>query len=69
MRAGDEAVYKLGQKVRHGPDSPERVALTNIYLQRHEFELLAAALDGAVLHKTRVGTPARRLAAVVPAPP
>ena len=53
IRAGDEAVYKLGQKVRHDPGSPDRVALTNIYLQRHEFELLDAALDGAVLHKTR----------------
>lgn len=50
--AGAGAAYKLGQKVRADPDSPERVSLTNMYLSEHEFDLLRQ-LEGATLHKTR----------------
>jgi CYTH domain-containing protein len=52
MRSGAGTVYKLGQKVRAAPASPERVSLTNMYLSEHEFELLGR-LGGASLHKTR----------------
>jgi CYTH domain-containing protein len=52
MRSGTGTVYKLGQKVRAAPDSPERVSLTNMYLSEHEFELLGQ-LGGASLHKKR----------------
>lgn len=50
--AGSGTLYKLGQKVRTTPGSPERVALTNMYLTEHEWDLLAQ-LGGATLHKTR----------------
>jgi CYTH domain-containing protein len=52
MRSGAGTVYKLGQKVRAIPGSPERVSLTNMYLSEHEFELLGQ-LGGVALHKTR----------------
>lgn len=52
MRSGAGTVYKLAQKVRAAPDSPERVSLTNMYLSEHEFQLLEQ-LGGASLHKTR----------------
>jgi CYTH domain-containing protein len=50
--SGPGTVYKLGQKVRATPDSPERVSLTNMYLREHEFDLLGQ-LEGATLDKTR----------------
>lgn len=52
MRSASGTVYKLGQKVRTAPVSPERVSLTNMYLSEHEFELLGQ-LEGASLRKTR----------------
>jgi CYTH domain-containing protein len=52
MSSGAGTVYKMGQKVRAIPGSPERVALTNMYLSEHEFELLGQ-LMGVTLHKTR----------------
>jgi len=52
MHSASGTVYKLGQKVRTIPDSPERVSLTNMYLSKHEFELLEQ-LGGASLHKSR----------------
>jgi CYTH domain-containing protein len=52
MQSGSGTVYKLGQKVRATASSPERVALTNMYLTEHEWDLLAQ-LGGASLHKTR----------------
>lgn len=52
MRAGSVVVYKLGQKVRDRPDSPEVVRITNIYLTHREFELFSQ-LEGVRLHKTR----------------
>ncbi len=50
--APHETVYKLAQKVRPGPASPERVKLTNIYLASEEYEILLA-LPGGELRKTR----------------
>jgi hypothetical protein len=52
MRSGSDIVFKLGQKVRTAPGSPERVLLTNMYLTKDEFDLLDQ-LEGASLHKTR----------------
>lgn len=52
VRAGDEAVYKLTQKVRPDPDDPAEVALTNLYLTEQEHARLCA-LPAAVLTKTR----------------
>jgi CYTH domain-containing protein len=45
-------VYKLGQKVRPDPQSPETVHLTNMYLSEHEYATLAH-LGGAEITKTR----------------
>lgn len=52
VRSSSDTVYKLAQKVRAPPGSPERVALTNMYLTEHEFELLGQ-LGGVPLSKTR----------------
>ena len=52
VRSGTGSVYKLGQKVRASPDSPERLSLTNMYLSEHEFDLLGQ-LEGPSLRKTR----------------
>jgi CYTH domain-containing protein len=52
MRNGSTVVYKLGQKVRHDPDRPSLVQMTNMYLTEPEFELMTQ-LEGAVLVKTR----------------
>jgi CYTH domain-containing protein len=57
MRSLSGTVYKLGQKVRATPGSPEHVSLTNMYLSEHEFELLDQ-LGGVTLHKTRWHWPA-----------
>lgn len=45
-------VWKLGQKVRERPESPETVRLTNIYLAEREYNALTA-VEGAQLSKTR----------------
>jgi CYTH domain-containing protein len=47
--------YKLGQKVRDDPGSPEMVRLTNIYLAEDEYSALLV-LPAAELHKTRSQT-------------
>jgi CYTH domain-containing protein len=47
-----EIVFKLAQKVRSIPDSPEVVSLTNMYLSRDEYDTVAR-LGGAELRKTR----------------
>ena len=52
MRSASGTTYKLGQKVRETPGSPERVSLTNMYLSEHEFDLLRQ-LTGTSVHKTR----------------
>lgn len=49
---GDDAVFKLTQKVRHDEGDPALVALTNIYLSLQEYEQIAA-LPARVLTKTR----------------
>jgi CYTH domain-containing protein len=52
MEDGATVVYKLGQKVRPDPQSPETVHLTNMYLSEHEYATLAY-LGGAAITKTR----------------
>jgi CYTH domain-containing protein len=52
VTSGDEVVWKLGQKVRHDPRSPELVQRTTLYLTADEHDLLAR-LPGADLRKTR----------------
>ncbi len=52
MQSSREVIWKLGQKVRVRPESPEAVAMTNIYLAEPGYHLLAS-LDGAPLRKTR----------------
>ena len=52
VAAGGAATYKLGQKVRPEPDSPELVKLTNIYLTEQEYQVLHT-LPGHELRKTR----------------
>jgi CYTH domain-containing protein len=47
-----EVVFKLGQKVRPEPSSPEVVKLTNIYLSEPEYGVLAK-LGGDKILKTR----------------
>jgi len=47
--------YKLGQKVRDDPGSPEIVRLTNIYLAEEEYSALLL-LPAAELRKTRSQT-------------
>ena len=44
--------WKLGQKIRLQPESPEVVRITNLYLVEHEYEVLNE-LVGARLGKTR----------------
>jgi CYTH domain-containing protein len=52
MEDGAAVVYKLGQKVRPDPQTPETVHLTNMYLSEHEYATLAQ-LGGAEIRKTR----------------
>jgi CYTH domain-containing protein len=52
MESPDGVIWKLGQKVRVRPGSPEIVRMTNIYLEEHEY-LVLSMLDGAQLLKTR----------------
>jgi CYTH domain-containing protein len=64
MRAGSVLAYKLGQKVRAMPSSPECVSLTNMYLSQREFEFLRT-LGGTSLRKTRwQWSPGRRTLSV-----
>lgn len=48
----EQIVFKLGQKVRLDANDPETVKLTNVYLSREEFAVLAS-LPAAELRKTR----------------
>jgi CYTH domain-containing protein len=52
MEDRDASVYKLGQKVRVTPDSPESVMMTNMYLSEGEYDVLTP-LGGAEIRKTR----------------
>ena len=52
MESPRGVIWKLGQKVRERPESPETVRLTNIYLSELEYNALTA-LEGAQLSKTR----------------
>ena len=52
MKSADEAVWKLGQKIRVRAESPEIVNITNIYLREHEYQILRQ-LQAATLVKTR----------------
>jgi CYTH domain-containing protein len=52
MESSRGLIWKLGQKVRVRPGSPETVQMTNIYLAEREYDLLAP-LEGAALCKTR----------------
>lgn len=52
LTAEGETVWKLAQKVRPDPADPAVVSITNIYLTRGEYELLAT-LPAATLSKTR----------------
>ncbi len=49
---GRSQVFKLAQKVRTDPGAPETVSLTNMYLDRGEYEIVRQ-LPGRELHKTR----------------
>jgi CYTH domain-containing protein len=49
---GDEAVYKLGQKVRVDGDDPRQVKITNIYLSTSEFDRLSVT-PAAIVTKSR----------------
>ena len=50
-RAGEDPVYKLGQKIRVGA-GPSTIAHTTVYLDRAEYEALTQ-LPGRTLTKTR----------------
>ena len=64
MELGPVVIYKLAQKVREGPLSPEVVKLTNMYLSEEEFAAFSV-LSAAVIVKTRWrGTLAGRAMAV-----
>ena len=52
MESPQGVIWKLGQKVRERPESPEIVRLTNIYLAEREYNVLTT-LAGAQLSKTR----------------
>jgi CYTH domain-containing protein len=52
MESEREVIWKLGQKVRVRPASPEMVRMTNLYLEEREYEVLRT-LEGAPLVKTR----------------
>jgi CYTH domain-containing protein len=52
LTADGETVFKLTQKIRPEPGDPAVVSITNIYLERVEYDLLAS-LPAAVLTKTR----------------
>jgi CYTH domain-containing protein len=64
MVSDGTTVYKLAQKVRLDPQAPETVKLTNMYLSKSEYDILAV-LDGAEIEKTRWRwTPGERAMAV-----
>ncbi len=52
ITANGERVWKLTQKIRSDPGDPATVAITNMYLTRSEYDLLAA-LRAATLSKIR----------------
>jgi CYTH domain-containing protein len=52
MEDGAVVVYKLAQKVRADPQTPQTVQLTNIYLSEQEYATLRR-LGGAEIRKTR----------------
>jgi hypothetical protein len=52
MESLEGVIWKLGQKVRLQPESPEIVKMTNMYLEEHEYQVLLK-LEGAQLLKTR----------------
>lgn len=49
---GRSTVFKLGQKIRIGTDSPLKIAHTTMYIIENEFDLLAT-LPAKVLEKRR----------------
>ena len=53
---GSGQLFKLAQKVRADRDDPESVSLTNMYLDRDEYERLRRVLPGRPLRKTRWNT-------------
>jgi CYTH domain-containing protein len=53
MESGSEVVFKLGQKVRRDPETPETVKLTNMYLSEPEYVILSQQLEGDEISKTR----------------
>jgi hypothetical protein len=67
--AGSETIWKLTQKIRSDPRDPAIVSITNTYLSREEYELLASlyprALAGlrlAVVEVTDLAEPLPRAA-------
>lgn len=52
ITADGETVWKLTQKIRSDPSDPATVSITNTYLTRAEYDLLAS-LPAATLTKTR----------------
>jgi CYTH domain-containing protein len=52
IESPEEVIWKLGQKIRLRPESPEIVKMTNVYLDEHEYQVLLK-LEGAQLLKTR----------------
>ena len=52
MESPQGVIWKLGQKIRERPESPEIVRLTNIYVAEREYNVLMT-LEGAQLRKTR----------------
>jgi CYTH domain-containing protein len=52
IESPDEVIWKLGQKIRLRPDSPEIVKMTNFYLDEREY-LVLLQLEGDPLRKTR----------------
>ena len=51
-RAGEEPIYKFGQKVRPRQDDPSVVMITNIYLSAAEYDALVG-LPADIVEKTR----------------
>lgn len=64
VTVGGEAVWKLTQKVRPRKDDPSAVALTNVYVDAEEYDVLSR-LPAAVLSKTRRTCPVEGVPFVV----
>lgn len=56
LAAGSETIWKLAQKVRTDPRDPSTVSVTNIYLNRDEYEILASLSAGVVRKSRRIST-------------